>query len=385
LGVLILLQPLSTSLYIHTPWCIKKCPYCDFNSHQSQGILPERAYVDQLLLDFSHDLAKHPRQSLKSIFIGGGTPSLLSPEAYAHLFDGLKALIELPDEMEITLEANPGTLDIGRFKAYRELGINRLSIGIQSFQDHHLKALGRIHDATTARAAVEAAQDIGFHHINIDLMYALPNQTLKEACQDLEIGIALQPHHLSWYELTIEPNTVFYKRPPSLPQEDLAIQIEEAGQLLLAKNAYERYEISAYARDGAKCQHNLNYWMFGDYFGIGAGAHSKLTLEPGLIERSVKWKMPQRYLSAMNDFSAQTQVINHPADLHFEFFLNAARLLATIPLAWFEAVTGSSRQDIMPTLQKLADLGLIHLDETQWRLSKKGVKYSNEVVNHFLV
>jgi putative oxygen-independent coproporphyrinogen III oxidase len=377
-------QSLVTSLYIHMPWCIKKCPYCDFNSHQKSGSLPEMAYVEQLLKDFALDLEAHPRTHLHSIFIGGGTPSLFGPEAYERLFQGIKELLPFSAEMEITLEANPGTLDMGRFRAYRELGINRLSLGVQSFHSHHLQQLGRIHDGKTALAAIEMAQAIGFKHLNVDLMYALGQQTLEEAIEDLSTAIAMQPSHLSWYELTIEPNTIFYKKPPTQPVEELTLRMEEAGRSLLAAHGFERYEISAYAQAGAQCQHNLNYWLFGDYFGIGAGAHGKLSLGSGRIERRVKWKMPQRYLSAQDSFVAKIDQIENQSDLYFEFFLNTARVMQEIPFTLFEHATGCSHTEILPTLEQLSVRGYLYLGENGWTLTKKGVQFSNEVVNNFL-
>jgi oxygen-independent coproporphyrinogen-3 oxidase len=264
------------SLYIHTPWCVRKCPYCDFNSHE-RGELPEAAYLQALLADLDQDLPLIGDRPVETVFIGGGTPSLLSGGFYRQLFQGIRQRLPLSDEAEITLEANPGTVEAGRFAGFREAGINRLSIGVQSFNNIHLQALGRIHDAGAAIQAARQAREAGFTTFNLDIMHALPGQSRAQALEDLQQAMELQPTHLSWYELTIEPNTVFYRSPPDQPSPDNMADTEEAGFALLASQGFHRYEVSAFAQDGHACRHNLNYWQFGDYLGIGAGAHGKIT------------------------------------------------------------------------------------------------------------
>lgn len=375
---------IPTSLYIHIPWCIKKCPYCDFNSHQVVGEMNESAYIKQLLHDFRLDLERFPREVLHTIFIGGGTPSLLSPKAYEDLFIGLKDLIGFEDDIEITLEANPGTVDVNRFKDYRTLGINRLSVGVQSFQDSYLKKLGRIHDANLAIKAIQIAQDVGFERINIDLMYGLPEQTVKDAIFDLETAINLNTEHLSWYELTIEPNTVFYKHPPKQPVESLFLDIEEQGRGLLQHAGLIRYEVSAYAKKDGQCRHNLNYWRFGDYLGIGAGAHGKLTLGPGNIIRTSKLRMPNSYLRANDSFIAEEKKIINPEDILFEFMLNSARLLQPISINWFKGVTGLDESSLISILQKAQMKGLVNLEPNQWCVTPRGIQFNNELVQLFL-
>ena len=289
------LPPLS--LYIHVPWCIRKCPYCDFNSHAATPVLPEDEYIDALLADLTQDLDWVQNRPIQSIFIGGGTPSLLSVRAYEKLFRGLKQHLDFAADIEITLEANPGTFEAEKFSGYFALGINRLSIGIQSFNSTFLHKLGRVHDGEQALRAVQIAKDAGFTSFNLDLMHGLPGQTVDDALADLKQALAFAPPHLSWYQLTIEPNTEFYKRPPVLPIDDALWDIQEAGLELLAQHGYEHYEISAHAKAGFAAKHNINYWQFGDYLGIGAGAHGKITFpESGEIIRSQKTRMPSDYL-----------------------------------------------------------------------------------------
>jgi putative oxygen-independent coproporphyrinogen III oxidase len=373
-----------TGLYIHVPWCIKKCPYCDFNSHQKSAELPENAYIEKLLQDFALDVSAYPRQSIQSIFIGGGTPSLLSANAYEKLFQGLQALVPWDEQIEITLEANPGTIDFERFRDYKTVGINRLSIGVQSFQEKFLKTLGRIHDGQQATLAVEKAHRAGFENINIDLMYGLPKQSVEEALLDLNMAVACKPNHISWYELTIEPNTVFYKKPPEQPQEDTFIEIEEQGRAYLKEQGFHRYEISAYGKQNVFCHHNLNYWLFGDYYGIGAGAHSKLTLSSGKLLRQAKTRMPQSYLDAAPNFCAETRIIDSAQELMFEFMLNSCRLLEPISFATFEKQTGLKRQDLMPYLSKAKDLGFIQYDSQQWQITPLGQRFNNEIIKLLL-
>ncbi|MFZ2320426.1 MAG: radical SAM family heme chaperone HemW, partial [Pseudomonas sp.] len=288
------LPPLA--LYIHIPWCVRKCPYCDFNSHAAGPTLPEQEYVDALLADLDADLGRVHGRQLSSIFFGGGTPSLFSAAALGRLLAGVEQRIGFAADIEITLEANPGTFEQAKFQAYRQLGINRLSIGVQSFQADKLKALGRIHDGDEAIRAADMARAAGFDNFNLDLMHGLPDQSIEDALSDLRIAIAQQPTHLSWYQLTMEPNTVFWSQPPTLPEDDTLWDIQEAGQQLLAEHGYLQYEVSAYARAGRQAQHNLNYWSFGDFIGIGAGAHGKLSSPSGQIVRTWKTRLPKDYL-----------------------------------------------------------------------------------------
>ncbi len=358
------------SLYIHIPWCIRKCPYCDFNSHKSPEQLPEDAYIDALIADFDQDFLAYPtQQSLHSIFIGGGTPSLLSAKAYDRLLTHLRTRIPFTTDIEITLEANPGTIEHGKFSEYRAIGINRLSLGIQSFNSDHLQRLGRIHDAKQAHHAIEQVHQAGFTHFNLDLMYGLPEQTLTEALEDLHQAIAHQPNHLSWYQLTIEPNTLFHKTQPKLPDDDLSATIEDAGLALLNAEQFSRYEISAFCRTGQMAQHNLNYWLFGDYYGIGAGAHGKLTLSaPEAIYRTQKYRQPKDYLQLDKPYLTQTTLIQQSA-LVFEFMLNTTRLEQAIPYALFTQRTGLPMTHLQPKLEQARDLGLIKLQSSTWQIT----------------
>ncbi|MCA0402840.1 MAG: radical SAM family heme chaperone HemW [Proteobacteria bacterium] len=372
---------LPTSIYIHIPWCIRKCPYCDFNSHKSPDTLPEDAYVDALINDFRHDLAIYSAREIETIFIGGGTPSLFSAEAYNKLFNELKKMVSFAKDIEITLEANPGTVEQGRFNDYRQLGINRLSLGIQSFNPVHLKALGRIHDAKQAHKAIEAARLAGFDNLNIDLMHGLPNQTIEQGLEDLQKAFAHQPEHLSWYQLTIEPNTIFYKKTPLLPDEDELSFLEEKGFDLLAAHQYERYEISAFSKTGKKAKHNLNYWLFGDYFGIGAGAHGKLSQDG--IYRTRKHRQPKDYLSLDKSYLSATERVEE-ADLIFEFMLNTSRLNDPIANNLFEQRTGLSFELLNPLLLEAKEKGFIKLEENCWQISPLGRRFTNSLQALFL-
>jgi putative oxygen-independent coproporphyrinogen III oxidase len=374
---------IATSLYIHIPWCIKKCPYCDFNSHQKTNEMDEHGYVIRLIEDFARDFTNFPREKLHSIFIGGGTPSLFSPSAYALLFEGLQEYIKFPDELEITLEANPGAVDSGRFMEYRSLGINRLSVGVQSFQNEYLKKLGRVHDAKAAHEAIMLAKKAGFSRINIDLMYGLPGQSVEHALNDLNQAIDCQTEHVSWYELTIEPNTIFYTRPPVQPAEETYQNIELEGRALLASAGLQRYEISAYAKSNAYCQHNLNYWLFGDYFGIGAGAHGKLTLAPQKMIRTAKLRQPSSYMQA-TDLMAEQKSIEDVQDFIFEFMLNTSRLMQSIPIRHFSETTGFDESFLRSGLEKALELGLIKLFPDAWQLTEKGQLFNNEFIQLFL-
>ncbi|WP_211830205.1 radical SAM family heme chaperone HemW [Kistimonas asteriae] len=375
------LPPLS--LYVHVPWCIQKCPYCDFNSHTAKGELPERDYVNALLQDFETSLDAIQGRTLHSIFIGGGTPSLLSPSAYERLFAGLRQHIDFSDEIEITLEANPGTFEQDKFTGFRQTGINRLSIGIQSFQDDKLKKLGRIHHGEEAQRAVEMAFTAGFTNINLDLMHGLPNQSQDDALFDLTTAIALKPTHLSWYQLTIEPNTVFYSRPPVLPEDDALWDIQEAGQALLAESGYQQYEISAYSQPGRQSRHNLNYWQFGDYIGIGAGAHGKLTLlEEDAILRNWKTRFPADYLNPAKPFEAGHRTLVEE-DLPLEFMMNALRLNQGVEARYFSQRTGLMLEKISNTLKQADGLGFITLRNNKIAPTTQGSLFLNEVLELF--
>jgi putative oxygen-independent coproporphyrinogen III oxidase len=345
--------------------------------------MDEYGYVMRLIDDFARDFTNYPRQTLHSIFIGGGTPSLFSPSAYALLFEGLQRYIKFPNELEITLEANPGAVDSGRFSEYRALGINRLSVGVQSFQNQFLQKLGRVHDAKAAHDAIMLAKKAGFSRINIDLMYGLPGQTVEHALEDLQQAIDCQTEHVSWYELTIEPNTIFYKRPPTQPAEDIYQDIELKGRSLLAAAGFQRYEISAYAKSGAYCQHNLNYWLFGDYFGIGAGAHGKLTVAPQKVIRTAKLRQPTSYMKA-TELMAEEKHIKDAQDFIFEFMLNTSRLMQKIPMQRFTETTGLDQRYLLPGLQKAEKLGLVELCADAWQLTAKGQLFNNEFIQLFL-
>ena len=380
----IVLPPLS--LYIHVPWCVKKCPYCDFNSHQIAGELPEKAYVDALLHDFQRELqAAGSERLIHSVFIGGGTPSLLSASAYQRLFAGLQAFFA--DDIEITMEANPGTYEHDRFQSYLDAGVNRLSLGVQSFQDDKLNALGRIHCAQEAQQAIAAITKAGFGNINIDLMHGLPGQSLEDALYDLQQAIDLQPAHISWYQLTIEPNTVFYAKTPVLPPDETLWDIQEAGQALLASAGFVQYEISAYSQPGRCSQHNLNYWQFGDYIGIGAGAHGKLTnADSGQITRNWKTRMPRDYLAAdvniSGNFEAGQRVLE-PDELPIEFMMNALRLHEGVDARLYSERTGQSLDDISKPLQLARHKGLLDARTDRLKPTPTGRLFLNDLLELF--
>ena len=375
------LPPLS--LYIHLPWCLKKCPYCDFNSHEAKGEFPEQRYLDALRADLESSLPLIWGRSVHSVFIGGGTPSLFSPDAIDRLLSDVRALLRLEADTEITLEANPGTFEKDRFKAFREAGVTRLSVGVQSFDDRFLQRLGRVHSADQARAALdEAARH--FETFNIDLMYALPGQTLADLDRDLDIALGFNPPHLSVYHLTLEPNTYFAKFPPVLPDEDLAYAMldritERTGQAGLA-----RYEVSAYARAGHRCFHNWNYWQFGDYLGIGAGAHGKLSFAHRVL-RQVRWRDPQLYMdNALQGQPMSSEEEVAPGELPFEFMLNALRLREGFPLALFNERTGLPLSKIMPALQQAEAKGWIERDLAQLRPTERGFDFLSDLQELFL-
>lgn len=379
------------SLYVHMPWCVRKCPYCDFNSHavptNGQESVPEAAYLQALLQDLDQDLAEFPDAQLRdreliSIFIGGGTPSLISPAGYEALFAGLRQRLRFADDIEITLEANPGTVEQGLFQGYRAAGINRLSIGVQTFQTPQLKALGRIHSGDEALRAAASAREAGFRNVNLDLMHGLPGQSVAQALDDLRQAIALAPAHLSWYQLTLEPNTVFYREQPVLPDEEVLADIQDAGQALLAAEGYAQYEVSAYARDGQRSRHNLNYWQFGDYLGIGAGAHGKLTMVSGDILRTAKTRMPKDYLSG-DGFRVSALPIARD-ELPFEFMLNALRLIEGVPAALWPARTGLSADALSATVHALQAKGLLQAVPDRLGATALGQRYLNRVIEAFL-
>ncbi len=373
------------SLYIHIPWCIRKCPYCDFNSHKSPEQLPEQAYINALIADFDRDLALYPKQQpLHSIFIGGGTPSLLSATAYARLFQHIQSQIQFSPDIEITLEANPGTIEHDRFSEYHAVGINRISLGIQSFDPQHLQRLGRIHDAKQAQQAIEQVLHAGFTRFNLDLMYGLPTQTPKQALEDLHLALSYQPNHLSWYQLTLEPNTLFYKTQPKLPHDDFIAQMEENGLAILHDRGLQRYEISAFCQPGHMARHNLNYWLFGDYYGIGAGAHGKITLAaPDHIYRSQKYRQPKDYLDPKKPCLTQTKALSHDG-LVFEFMLNTTRLEAEIPFDLWSQRTGLPIELLWPKLQKAKEIGFITLGLSAWQITALGRQFTNDLQTIFL-
>jgi len=375
------LPPLA--LYVHVPWCIRKCPYCDFNSHQVKGDVPEQAYVEALVTDLELALPDVWGRRIHSIFFGGGTPSLFSAAAIETLVSAFRARLPLAADCEITLEANPGTFEAEKFRGYREAGVNRLSIGVQSFDPKHLKALGRIHDDIEARRAIEIARN-SFDNINLDLMYALPGQTLDEARADVEAALAADTAHLSFYHLTIEPNTLFHRHPPKLPEDDTAAAMQDAIGTALAEGGYVHYETSAWARPGRECRHNLNYWRFGDYLGIGAGAHSKLSF-PGRVVRAVRWKQPKEYLQRVAEGRpAQESHEVERADLAFEFMMNALRLPEGFPVGSFVERTGLQIAVAEKPLAQAEARGLIVRDHERIRPTDLGQRFLNDLLQLFL-
>ena len=376
------LPPLA--LYVHIPWCVQKCPYCDFNSHAQKQAIPEAEYVSALLDDLSADLAFVAGRTLSSIFIGGGTPSLFSAQAIGQLLAGIQERIPFDDNIEITLEANPGTVEAGRFAGYQSAGVNRFSIGVQSFNPLHLQKLGRIHDPAQAVAAAHQASALKLRSFNLDLMHGLPNQTLEQALDDLRQAIALAPPHLSWYQLTIEPNTAFGARPPRLPEDDTLWEIQERGHELLLAAGYRQYEISAYAKPGFECQHNLNYWRFGDYLGIGCGAHGKLT-DPhtGTIHRTVKIKHPKGYLDPARPYLDQRWQVQSD-ELPFEYFMNRFRLFEPCPKQEFMDRTGLPLTQIASRMQAAIQKELMAEDGDVWRVTELGHRYLNVLLEGFM-
>jgi len=373
------LPPLA--LYVHIPWCVRKCPYCDFNSHQRGGEPPEGEYVDALTADLDELLPSVWGRRLSSVFIGGGTPSLFSPEAIDRLLSEVRARLPLEPEAEVTLEANPGTVEAARFRGFRQAGVNRLSLGVQSLEDRMLAALGRIHSADEARRAVELALR-EFGNVNLDLMYGLPGQTLAQAQADIGEAARFGTPHLSAYQLTVEPNTMFWSQRPQLPEHDACADMELAVEETLGAAGFGHYETSAFARPGRRSRHNLNYWQFGDYLGIGAGAHGKVSF-PDRVTRHARVKQPRDYLQAQGSTIAEQRQLR-PSELPFEFMLNALRLIEGFPLALFQARTGLAIGSIEPALALAEQKGLIERDWQHIRPSERGRRFLNELVELFL-
>ncbi|MGA2776105.1 MAG: radical SAM family heme chaperone HemW [Steroidobacteraceae bacterium] len=379
------LPPLA--LYLHMPWCVRKCPYCDFNSHQLKSAHPDSAYIDALIEDFEREAPLVAGRRIDSVFFGGGTPSLFAPPEIARLLQALRERIEFAADAEITLEANPGTIERGRFAGYEDAGINRVSLGAQSFSARALQRLGRIHTPDDTRRAVDELRAAGIANFNLDLMYALPEQTLEEALADISAACALGPQHISHYQLTLEPGTVFHARPPPLPDEDLAWAMQTQCQRLLAAAGFEQYEVSAYAQPGARCRHNLNYWLFGDYLGLGAGAHGKLSVElPSRILRTAKPKQPREYQDRLRD--AQDPIGERAwirsAELPFEFMLNALRLNEGFAIRDFESRTGLGAESVAAALENAGKRGLIEAVGELWRPTELGRRFLNDLQSSFL-
>ncbi len=381
------------ALYVHMPWCVRKCPYCDFNSHQLKSGTPPGGYIDALIRDFDTELPFLEGRRIESVFFGGGTPSLFMPEEFARLLELFKQRIPFAADAEITLEANPGTIERGRFAGYRAAGINRVSLGAQSFAADALERLGRIHGPEDTYRAVEELHAAGLENFNLDLMYALPRQTLAEAVADVNIACELAPAHISHYQLALEPGTVFHAQPPPLPDEDAAYLMQDECQRILAANGFGQYEVSAYSRPGARCRHNLNYWLFGDYVGVGAGAHGKLTADaPDRIVRTEKPRQPRDYLDRLGDRldgSTVPAAIGDrktvpPAELPFEFMLNALRLNEGFSVADFEVRTGLPMDSAEPALGRAQSRGLIEETGRGWRPTELGRRFLNDLQASFL-
>ncbi|WP_318479057.1 radical SAM family heme chaperone HemW [Photobacterium leiognathi] len=382
-----MLVPPPLSLYVHIPWCVQKCPYCDFNSHALKTELPELDYIDALIDDLETDLSAYQLvngvRPLHSIFIGGGTPSLISPNEIGRLLTAIEQRIPFSDYIEITMEANPGTVEAGRFDAYRQAGVNRISIGIQSFQNEKLERLGRIHGADEAIRAAGLAKEAGLNSFNVDLMHGLPDQSVEDAISDLKQAIALDPPHLSWYQLTIEPNTLYYSKPPTLPDDDDLWDIFEQGHQLLTEAGYQQYEISGYSKPGKQCQHNLNYWRFGDYLGIGCGAHGKISFEDGRIIRTVKVKHPRGYLQSDKPYLTQeTNVAD--SERPFEFFMNRFRLLEACPKQDYPTRTGLPLSSIEPAIDWAIAQNYLQDTGEHWQITEHGKLFLNDLLAAFV-
>ncbi len=378
------LPPLS--LYIHFPWCVQKCPYCDFNSHAVKDGLPEKDYIKALVKDVENHLPSIWGRSISSIFMGGGTPSLFSPEALDQLMIELRSRLNLKPDIEVTLEANPGTVEQGKFAEFKDIGINRLSIGVQSFNEYHLHSLGRIHNRKDAIRAAEMAHDAGFDNFNLDLMFGLPQQSIEQALRDINTAIDLEPSHISHYQLTIEPNTFFYNHPPTLPNDDRIWSMQEQCQIVLNERGFQQYEISAYARDKKQSKHNLNYWQFGDYLGIGAGAHGKISdADQQTVTRHWKHKSPRNYLQINEGQSVlageKTLQIN---DLTLEFMMNALRLNDGFETELFKQHTGLSIDVMAEQLQKACDQGWLDVDDSRIQPTEQGRNFLNDLLKLFV-
>ncbi|GGY85793.1 YggW family oxidoreductase [Cellvibrio zantedeschiae] len=390
----LILPPLS--LYIHIPWCIRKCPYCDFNSHQANDDIPEQDYVNALRFDLQQDAELAQGRKLASIFFGGGTPSIFSANAIAQIIKDAENIIGFEPDIEITLEANPGTFEQEKFSGFRAAGVNRLSIGIQSFNDVQLKLLGRVHGREEALRAVDVARKAGFDNINLDLMHGLPEQSVEDAKADLAQAIALAPEHISWYQLTIEQNTAFYSDPPILPFEDTLADIQDEGQSMLAQAGYEQYEISAYAKNKQRARHNINYWEFGDYLGIGAGAHGKITQpEKSLITRLWKTRLPKHYLDSVTSNKISTNLAGHqnvfgagsdilsPSSLPLDFLMNVLRLNDGAPVKYLAERTGLDLGSLDPQWNELTQRGLVEVFEGKLRTTALGRRFLNRVLEAY--
>ncbi len=374
------------ALYLHLPWCVQKCPYCDFNSHTAGDAAPKRRYINALLKDLKRESARAGGRSLQSLFLGGGTPSLFSPEEIAELLDAIRQDFSLAPEAEVTMEANPGTVECGSPAGYRAAGVTRLSLGAQSFNDGMLQVLGRIHSSDDIRRAVQEARDGGFDNFNIDLMHGLPGQSVEMALADLHAAIELEPTHISWYQLTLEPNTVFYARPPAgLPDDDEAFEIQLQGQALLATHAYEQYEVSAYARDGRRCGHNMNYWRFGDYLAVGAGAHGKIS-RGDTVYRYQKPANPLQYMvSQESGVPGAAETALRPNELIFDFMLNALRLNEGFAEQLFIERTGLSADGLALATENARCRGLITRDsDGTWKPTELGGRFLNDLQSEFI-
>lgn len=375
------------SLYVHLPWCVRKCPYCDFNSHQAGDAPAKKRYLDALLVDLDLESARADGRVIETIFLGGGTPSLFSPAEIGRLLGGITTIFQVADDAEITMEANPGSVECGDAAGYRKAGVNRLSIGAQSFDDRQLQVLGRIHDSADIVRAVSDAHKGGFENINIDLMHGLPGQSVADALADLESAMRLAPAHISWYELTLEPNTVFYARPPAnMPDDELAFEIQVRGRSLLGSRGYAQYEVSAFARSGSRCRHNLNYWLFGDYVAVGAGAHGKLTVAEGIL----RYQKPANPLQYMIDVETGADlgraVALSASDLVFEFMLNALRLNDGFAESTFCDTTGLTAATLFAATSGARERGLIaRADDAVWRPTDLGGRFLNDLQSEFLL
>ncbi|MFM9835592.1 MAG: radical SAM family heme chaperone HemW [Methylophilaceae bacterium] len=376
-------NPPPLSLYIHIPWCVKKCPYCDFNSHETRNVIPEKRYVAALIADIEQSVPRVYGRKIKSVFFGGGTPSLFSPESINRILSAVNMLTPLEYDAEVTLEANPGTVDTAHFEGYKDAGINRVSLGIQSFNANYLQALGRIHDDKQAIVAAELALKT-FKRVNLDVMYALPYQTLEHALQDAQMAVNFSPDHLSFYHLTLEPNTPFYLTPPNLPSDDASAEMQEKIEYYLAENGYEHYETSAFCKTRSQARHNLNYWQFGDYLGIGAGAHSKLSYHDK-ITRETRHKHPKAFMEgAENGSSADKTWQIESADLGFEFMMNALRLIDGFEIKLFQERTGMPWEAISSRVSKALEKGLISQNMHTIKPTLRGQRYLNDLLALFL-